>query len=95
MTERTPASDAERLTNRDDVPLIAPGPSLTPGPTLTIDGAAHACREHPTSLRRALENNEFPNAYLDPADGSTWLIPITDLRAGGYELVADDDGGAR
>ena len=71
-----------------DAPVTAPGPSLTPGPTLTLTGAALASGRHRSALRRALEKNQFPNAYRDPADGVTWLIPVADLQAAGYELSA-------
>ena len=79
-------SDNGRPNQQGDAPVTSPGPSLTPGPALTVEGAALAGGRHSATLQNALERGEFPNAYRDPADGLTWLIPVADLQAAGYEL---------
>ncbi len=58
-------------------------------PSLTISDAATAVGRHRNTVRKALDAGKLPNASKG-SDGS-WLIPVTDLVAAGFELAAPDD----
>lgn len=76
----SPRRGAERPA---DAPTVAAVPIAPPGVAWTLSEAAERCRVHRSTLRRALDDGRFPNAYREPDDGP-WRVPLADLQAAGY-----------
>lgn len=62
---------------------------------LTITEAAERAGVHRSTIRRALDRDEFPDAYQDQdAPRQPWLIPVSNLDEAGYGAT-DRSTGAR
>lgn len=66
-------------------------PAETPRPNrpaLTINKAAEAADVHRNTIRRRLDDGQFPNAFREPGEQGrkAWLIPVGDLLAAGLHL---------
>lgn len=58
----------------------------TDRPALSLSQAAEASGKHRNTIRNALINDRFPNAYRDGA--GSWRIPVGDLLGAGFTLYA-------
>jgi hypothetical protein len=51
---------------------------------LTLSEAAEQCGVARSTIRRALDQDRFPNAVRDDDARGTWWVPVSDLLAAGY-----------
>lgn len=54
-------------------------------PELTLRQAAEACGVARITIRRRLDDGQFPNAYKNQDRQPQWLIPVEDLIAAGLQ----------
>lgn len=52
---------------------------------LTLSDAAAQCGVARSTIRRALDQDRFPNAVQDDDARGTWWVPVSDLVAAGYQ----------
>jgi hypothetical protein len=52
---------------------------------LTLSDAAEQCGVARSTIRRALDQDRFPNAVQDDDARGTWWVPVSDLVAAGYQ----------
>lgn len=52
---------------------------------LTLSDAAAQCEVARSTIRRALDQDRFPNAVQDDDARGTWRVPVSDLVAAGYQ----------
>lgn len=63
--------------------------------TLTLTEVARATGKSRSTVRRALDTGQFPNAVRDDDSHATWRVPVSDLKRLGWTVHdTDDDAGA-
>lgn len=61
--------------------------------TLTLSEVSRATGKSRSTVRRALDTGQFPNAQRDDDSHGTWRVPVADLKRLGW-TVHDTDGDA-
>lgn len=79
-------------TRPDQIEHLFDPPTTMPRPALTLSEAVEACAVSKSTIRRALDAGQFPDAYREhgskgPETGQ-WRIPVTSLIQAGFTLNA-------